>query len=115
MKVNVRHDDGKVLVNLGDRVFLVLEPKAAFELAAALNQVGKLADEIVQAPRIARDSAMLMRAGAPFTLTRNLNILDLAKNVASWDRDLRRFMPGIKSEEVVGSPTLIQEKPNGKG
>jgi hypothetical protein len=108
-KVVVRVEGARVLVNLDDRAFCEFEPKVAEEIGRALIDAAKRAAEIEHADRIALDCAILMRAGAPLTLSNNPRILDAARNTAAWDRDLRRYMPGIKSTEVFGLPTLLQE------
>lgn len=114
-RFDCKADGDKVIASFNRRVYVVLTPKAALEIAKALTAAAKQAEEVQNAGQIITDSAILMRAGAPFTLSSNPKILDAARSAAAWDRDLRRFMPGgVKSEAVVGTPTLIQEKPNGK-
>lgn len=103
--------DGMVTVQLG-RHFITLEKRVATDVAKALI-AGKLRlEEIEQAGRIARDSAILYRAGAPFGLSNDPAILDEAKKAAAWDSELRRCMPGgVKSEEAFGTPALIRHPP----
>ena len=82
--------------------------EAALELAAALQAKAKLAEEYAKAEDVARDQAILMRAGAPIGITNIPGVLDLAKQIATSDRDLRRFMPNnIKTEEKFGSPVVV--------
>lgn len=104
-------DDVHATVQFG-RDFVMLERGVAAEIAKALIR-GKLRlEELEQAERIARDSAILLRAGANFGLSNDPRILDAAKNAAAWDSDLRRCMPGgVKSEEAFGTPALIQQPP----
>jgi hypothetical protein len=114
VNIVVRPEGAKVMVNIDSRVYLELEPRAAQQLAAALQQAGLVADEVLQAERIARDSAILMRAGEPFTLSDNPKILAEAAKQAAWDRELRTAMPGgVKSESIVGLPSLVPEPPKG--
>lgn len=89
--------------------FIVLEKKVATSVATALT-IGRLKlDEMAQAERIARDSAIMLRAGSNFGLSNDPRILGVAKTLASWDSTLRRCMPGgVKSEEAFGTPALIQ-------
>lgn len=112
-KFHVRAEGQKVLVNLNDRAFLELEPHVALALAAAITQAAKRADEIRNVDGIIRDSAILMRAGAPFSLSSRPRIVDAARSEAAWNGDLRRYMPGgVKSEEVFGLPTIISHAPS---
>lgn len=112
MSARVRQEGGKVLVNLDNRVFLELEPKAALDLSAALRQVALRAEEWANAEAIAMDHAILLRAGFPIGLTNHPTIQAEAAKIAAWDSDLRRYMPGgIKSQEQVGTPSIIQHSP----
>lgn len=53
------------------------------------------------------DAAILHRSGAPFGLSNSPKINAEAKKEATGNRELRRFMPdGIKSAEVLGTPTV---------
>lgn len=94
------------------RDFVTLEKRVALDVVVALIK-GKLRlEELEQAERIARDSAILLRAGANFGLSNDPRILDAAKNAAAWDSELRRCMPGgVKSEEAFGTPALIRHAP----
>lgn len=113
-KFVVRAEGDKVLVNLDSRAYLELEPHVAQALAMAITQAAKQADEIRNVDGIIRDSAILMRAGAPFSLSSHPRIVDAARVEAAWSGDLRRYMPGgVKSEEVFGLPTVISHAPRG--
>ena len=116
MKVVIRQEGPHVLLNFDDKFFVQLEASAAAELCQQLKGQAKLAEEYEQAERIIRDSAMLMRAGAPFALSNNQKIVDAAKQSAAWDSELRRYMPmrGITSQEKFGTPALIQHAPKVK-
>lgn len=63
------------------------------------------------AEQIAVDSAILIRAGVPLGLSNNPKILDMAKTEAESNRDLRRYMPGIKSEVQFGTPAIKSPTP----
>lgn len=110
--VRIRHEGTKVLVAVNGDSFMELEPHVAEQIGRAMIQVAKRADEVLQAERIAHDSAILMRAGAPFSLSSHPRILDAARVEAAWNPELRRQMSGgVKSREVFGLPTLIQSNP----
>lgn len=84
----------------------------ADELARALTAKARAAETLAKVDGIARDHAILLRAGAPFGLTNNPTIRNMAARIAAWDRRLRRYMPGgIKSEEHVGVPSVIRHNP----
>lgn len=110
-RFDAKVDGDKVIVSFNQRMYLVLGHQAAAEVGKALIQCAKRAEEHAQAAQIIADSAILMRAGVPFSLSNNPKILAEAAKEAAWNRTLRRFMPGgVLSEEVVGTPTLIKEK-----
>ena len=111
----------RILTN-GERVILVKDGslvadmpwQAALELANAIYRQAKLAEELANAEEIVMDQAILMRAGAPFGLSGNADIMEEAGKEAAWNSDLRRYMPGgIRSRSVVGTPTIIGHPPKG--
>jgi len=104
-------DDVAATIQIG-RDFVMLEKRVAVEVARGLI-VGKLRlEELAQAERIALDTAILYRAGAPLGLSNDARIKDRAKTEAAWNSDLRRFMPGgVKSEEAFGVPGVILGPP----
>lgn len=82
--------------------------EAALEVGKALVSVGKKAEEWAKALEIARDAAILLRAGVPVGLTNHPAIRKEAKHIAETDDALRRYMPGIKSQEMFGTPAILQ-------
>jgi hypothetical protein len=68
-------------------------------------------EELDKAEDIARDSAILLRAGAPFALSDRQDIKDEAVKLACHDRQLRQ-MPYIRSQEKFGHPTFEVKPPN---
>jgi hypothetical protein len=115
--VRVANDGPVVIIQITDQgrsVVLQLEPKAAREMVDAVHQKILAAEEILHAEQIAFDSAILIRAGAPFTLTDNPKIQDMAATEAAHNRTLRRSaLQGIKSTAIVGTPSLIPTPPKG--
>ena len=111
----MRREGEHVLVQFtdgGKSFVLQLEGKVAVEIGRMLMQQGRLAEEWACAERIARDSAILLRAGANITLGNHPEILEEAKKLSAWDSDLRRYLPGgVKSREAFGAPTIIMRKP----
>jgi hypothetical protein len=104
-------DGAPVTVRIG-RDFVMLEKRAATAIARALIK-GKLRlDELNEAERIARDTAILYRSGAPLGLSNDPAIIDQAKKEAAWDSHLRRCMPGgVKSAEAFGVPAVRRGPP----
>lgn len=83
--------------------------EAALQLAAALQQVGRLAESYAKANSIVADGAILLRAGAPFGITDDAKMKREIAKEAAWSTRLRRYMPGgVKSAEQFGTPTIIQ-------
>jgi hypothetical protein len=97
----------------GARSFVLqLEAQAAVEIAAHLLSAGRRAEEWAHAESIAADSAVLLRAGAPFSLSDDPRIRAEAAKEAAWNTDLRRAMPGgVRSREAFGLPTIKQTPP----
>ncbi len=113
-KFRVR-DEGPDVVLVLNGVATVMPPQIARLLARALHAKASRAEEVIEHERIARDHAILMRAGAPFGLTSRPEILREAITAAHHDRDLRRYMPGgVKSREVFGAPTIIVHPPRAR-
>ena len=112
LDTRIRREGEHVLVQFSDggkSFVLQLEGRAAEQLGTLLAQAGRLADEWAQAERVARDSAILLRAGANFTLGNHPHIIEEAKKLSAWDSELRRFMPGgVKSSEAFGAPKIKQ-------
>jgi len=100
---------------VADRVHLELNGKltdlpwdAALELARAITAQARLAESHAKAERLIYDSAILLRAGAPFGLAPTRRHLNAAITEAVSNRDLRRYLPGgVRSQEVVGMPAVI--------
>lgn len=80
----------------------------AIKIAGHIRAVAKLAEEQAKAVAVAFDAAIFQRAGVPVGLSSDPKIQDLQGNIAAWDRDLRRYMPGgVKSQARFGKPALI--------
>lgn len=97
----------------GRSFFLDVELDNAKSFQKALYLMSLRAEEIAKAEQIAMDAAILCRAGAGFGMSNDPKILDMAKTEAAWNRDLRRAIPGIKSQTIVGTPTLNTESSHG--
>lgn len=100
----------------GTRVHVLIDGKGALDvswreaeaIARALIAKARAGEEQEKAEAIARDHAILLRAGVPLGLTNDPRIQDEAAKLAVSDRDLRRYMPGgVRSKEMVGTPTVV--------
>lgn len=86
-----------------------LPRQAAEQIARVLLAQCRMIENTENPEKTIADQAILHRAGIPIGLTNNLKILNAAHTEAQWNRDLRRYMPnapGIKSAEMVGTPTI---------
>lgn len=103
----------------GPRVLLTVEGKtvslpweAADELATALRQKARQAEEEAKAILIAGDHAILLRVGVPLGFSNRPDIQQEAAQIAQYDRDLRRYLPGgVRSREAFGTPTITRQSP----
>lgn len=113
--VDIRQDGERVIVIENGRTILDLPYDAAQQLARALMTKALKAEEIAKAAGIVEDSAILMRSGAPFSLTDHPVLLDQARVEAAWNTKLRKAMPGgVKSRAVLGLPKIIKHAPEVK-
>lgn len=111
-KVSIRQEGERVLVLRNGVALFNMPWEAALEMANALTAKARLAEELVKIQEVARDQAILMRAGSPIGIINTPGGMDLAKQIATGDRDLRRFMPNhIKSEEKFGVPIVTVGEP----
>lgn len=114
MKQAVVRQEGNRVLLFVEGVMVDLPWEAADALAQTLSGKARLAEEIDKHEQVARDDAILLRAGVGVGLSSNPAVRKEAEDLAVNDRDLRRHMPGgVRSKEHVGTPTLIQGKPKG--
>jgi hypothetical protein len=107
LELTVRQKEAGVLV-VGTAVMDVTA-ELARDISHALRSVARKCEEVEKAENIIADGALLFRSGAPFGFSDHPKIQEEIVKTARDDRDLRRFMPGgIKSTEVLGTPTLTQ-------
>ena len=102
----------------GQRIMVLLDARQGFECGAAealqiwgqFKHAARVAEERDAIEQIIYDHALLTRAGFSFGLTDNPAAQAEVEKEAAWNRDLRRALPGgVRSSEVVGTPTLIRE------
>lgn len=103
----VRHEGDRVHVIVDGRCVIDLAHDAAEILWRAIRMQTLKAEEYANANRVALDSAILLRAGSRMVLSGDRKIVDEAKKLAAHDPDLRRYMPGIKSQEAFGTPEVV--------
>lgn len=104
---------------VGDRVIGEFDGRVVFDcgwadalaIAEAIRTQAKQAEAHAMRDRIIADQAVLMRVGARVGLTGDRAMLREARQKAAWDRTLRRFLPGgVKSQSIVGSPSVRAEE-----
>lgn len=108
----------------GDHVHVVKDGRlvfdlpwdAALQLARAIHQKAKQAEEYAKRDVIVYDQAILARRGFRWLgLTDHPVLQKMAMHTAVWDRNLRRYLPGgIKSQAAVGTPTVLNRPPREK-
>ena len=116
---------GKSLIRIkqdGPLVVLIIDGRAtampwdqALELAKGITIQAHKAE--AQHPKVIEqtisDGAVLFRSGAPFGITNNPDVQKEIVKEALTNRELRRSnLQGVKSEAVLGTPTLRQLRPN---
>lgn len=107
-EVTIRREGERVLLIVGGRAVLDMPWRKADDVCAAIRSKARAAEEQEKALSIARDNAILLRAGVPLGLTNDRRIREETAKIAAWDRDLRRYMPGgIKSQEMLGRPAVV--------
>lgn len=106
---NVRHDGDRVLLTIDGKTWQ-LPWQAAVQLGRLMQSAGRQAEEFAQANRVIADEALLLRAGAPFSLSSNPKIREAAKTEAAWG-SLRRYLPARFRDAEFGVPSIRQEKP----
>jgi len=110
--LGVRVDKDRVIILEEGKAILNIPWNMALPLGKALVKRAKTAEEHANALQIIKDQALIQRVGFPIGLTNNPAIQKEAMKEAVNDRDLRRALPGgIKSQSIVGTPTVIKKPP----
>lgn len=113
IEVKVRNE--RVIVLEEGKAVLNMPWEMALSVGKALVKRAKVAEERANALQVIKDQALLIRAGAPVGLTSNPEIQKEAVKEATHSRELRRALPGgIRSQSVVGAPTIIKKSPKGE-
>lgn len=110
-RVTVRYDGLDILLVFEPTRWAIKVPPAEYlKVWNALHAQAALGEEFDEALRIARDHAILLRAGFPVGLTSHPLIQSEAAGIAQHDRDLRRFMPGgVRSKAMLCAPSIFHE------
>ena len=110
--VTLRQEGTRVLVLKGGCLLADMPYEAALDVGRALIAQARKAEELAKVQQIIGDQAIILRAGFPVGLTNHPDIQAEAAKEAAWNTRLRRYMPGgVRSQEAVGTPTLIQHPP----
>lgn len=103
--VGAEIEHGRVLLKRDGVVVVDIPYEMVDDIIKAIRQKKLLCEEYAKADQIARDSAIMLRAGAPYALSARPDIRDEAVKLAVHDRQLRQ-MPYIKSQEKFGAPVI---------
>ena len=110
--LGVRVDKDRVIILEEGKAILNIPWNMALPLGKALVKRAKTAEEHANALQIIKDQALIQRVGFPIGLTNNPAIQKEAMKEAVNSRELRRALPGgIKSQSIVGVPTVIKKPP----
>lgn len=90
----VRQDGDRVQLLIDGRLVADMPHQAAAELARAIGLQARRARDWGNAAALARDQAILLRAGSPIRLCHSPEIFAEARALAVNDRDLRRYLRG---------------------
>lgn len=96
--------DGKYVCNIPWR--------QADEVARLIRGAARHAEEWEKAEIVAGQEALLIRTGAPFGLSTNKKIREVAFTDAQWDSKARRAMPlaSVPSRRQCGTPTFVKHR-----
>ncbi|MDX1497054.1 MAG: hypothetical protein R3352_05835 [Salinisphaeraceae bacterium] len=100
--------DGKVIQGME-----AIPRQAAEQIARTLLAQCRILENAEDPQKTIMDQAILHRAGFAVGLTDNGKMLSEAHKEAQWNTELRRYMkgaPGIKTSEIVGTPTIAGGK-----
>lgn len=116
--LRLRQNATNVELIIDGRLVATLPYQKALEVAAGMHYVSKQAEEYAAAANgsLIMDQAIVMRAGAPFSLSGNPKVNEAARTEAQWG-NIRRYMPApsIASGEKFGTPTIIRHSPKQGG
>lgn len=101
-EVTVRQEGTRVLVIADGRAVLDLPWEGATAVAKALYRQSKKAEELAKAGQIVMDEAILLRSGAPVSLTNQPDIRKEAAKEAAWNSQLRRYIRRRERRTVYG-------------
>ncbi len=109
----VRHKgptgEDKVCILINGKLSADLPYQVAKQVGSLMIGMARDIENDLEPEKQINDQAILMRAGAKIGLSNNVKVLAEAFKEAQWHTDLRRYMPsapGIKSSEIVGTPTV---------
>lgn len=113
--ITIRQDGPNVLLIIDGRA-TELPWNAALDVANALREKAKAAEEIAKVEGVIFDQALLVRTGAPLGFSSHPDIQAEAAREAVGNRDLRRYIPGgVQSTEQMGRPGVYHGRPERKG
>lgn len=109
-QVSIRQEGMRVVVIEDGHTVFDMPWDAALELAKAIISQAKKAEEVAKAEQVIEDASILMRAGAPFGLSSNPDIIRAAKQEAAWGMPRRYMQNNFRG--VLFAPTVRRVKKN---
>jgi len=106
MGMTIRQEGTNVLLISNGKLVSIMPWQAAIAVSQAILSKAKQAEEIANAANVIHDNAILHRAGVGIGLSSNSKIVEETKKEMISNRDLRRYMPNIKSTEIVHAPVI---------
>ena len=94
------------------RLLFVAPLAAAHAVGEALIATARELETAEKAASVVYDQAILQRLGMRFGVTSDPAMQAEAMKEAHWNTGLRRYLPrGVRSQEIVGVPTLSKQQP----
>ncbi len=113
-QITIRQNGPNVLLIIDGRA-TELPWNAALDVANALREKARDAEEIAKAEGIIFDQALLLRSGAPIGFSSNPDIQKEAAKEAVSNPTLRRHIPGgVRATEQMGRPGVYHGRPERK-
>jgi len=108
-RYQVERDGLTVGLIVEGRLVFRVPPEVADAVGRGLLEAVRYAEAHEKREQVARDQAILTRAGATVGLSSDPAVLDEAAKRAAWDRECRQ-MPSIEPRSAVGTPTIVGDR-----
>lgn len=114
MRLDLRvdqNDPRKMAMLLNGRFICLIPWRIADVFAKKLQSLARQCEEYENANKIIVADALLIRTGAPFSLTNNPKIREESYKEAQWNSDIRKGMPmTVPSAKKTGTPVVVKTR-----